>query len=126
MDSCGFCKTSILRKAVSQRVRKLSFRNLTYRQSFIQNEAASKFADATRQDLADGLLQEARIIEKFLPPLLSMIDIDEAIHQAIATLPAGTQPQRGQIFKTFYQTIDRSTVDTELVKQRVDALLAEK
>ncbi|KAG6862309.1 hypothetical protein C0995_016007 [Termitomyces sp. Mi166 len=91
------------------------------------NEAAPKFAQASRQDLADGLLREAEIIENFLPPLLSDTDIDEALRQAIAALPAEAQPQksRGQIFKNFYQRIDRSTVDTSLVKQRADALLTQ-
>ncbi|KAH0589304.1 hypothetical protein H2248_005066 [Termitomyces sp. 'cryptogamus'] len=100
---------SILRKAVSKR-----------------NDAVSKFVQASRQDLADGLLQEAAIIEKFLPPLLSATDIDEALCQAIAALPEAAQKSHGQIFKIFYQEIDRSAVDTNLVKQRLNTLLSQK
>ncbi|KAG5352224.1 hypothetical protein C0989_003230 [Termitomyces sp. Mn162] len=94
--------------------------------TLLQNDAVSKFVQASRQDLADGLLQEAAIIEKFLPPLLSATDIDEALCQAIAALPEAAQKSHGQIFKIFYQEIDRSAVDTNLVKQRLNTLLSQK
>ncbi|KAG6866611.1 hypothetical protein C0991_000721 [Blastosporella zonata] len=102
---------SILRKAVIRR-----------------NEAAAKFVQASRQDLADKELQEARILETFLPALLSKADIDTTLREVIESLPAETRSQKslGQIFKLFYQKVDRSTVDTNLVKERAEVLLAQK
>ncbi|KAG6813682.1 hypothetical protein H0H92_008530 [Tricholoma furcatifolium] len=92
------------------------------------NEAATKFVEASRQDLADKELQEVSILEKYLPPLLSEADIDTALREAIAMLPADAHPQKslGQVFKLFYQKVDRSTVDTNVVKERATVLLATK
>ncbi|KAG6832494.1 hypothetical protein H0H87_001419 [Tephrocybe sp. NHM501043] len=106
-----FHKANILRKGVIRR-----------------NEAAAKFTQASRQDLADKELQEAKILEQFLPALLPEAYIDMALCEIIESLPAAARSQKslGQIFKSFYQKVDRSTVDTNVVKNRAEALLAQK
>jgi len=102
---------NILRKAVIRR-----------------NEAAAKFTQASRQELADKELRETEILSNFLPALLSEAEIDHALRQVIEALPAERNPRKslGRIFKEFYLKVDKSAVDTNLVKQRADALLAEK
>lgn len=90
-----------------------------------QTEAALKFSDANRRDLADKEQHEAELLSKFLPPLLSPVKIDQHIKEILDGLPAGYDPRKlqGYIFKEFYLKVDKSTVDPILVKQRAQALL---
>ncbi|KAG5636361.1 hypothetical protein H0H81_008309 [Sphagnurus paluster] len=99
---------NILRKAVVRR-----------------NEAAIKFTQAARPELAKKELRETEILSKFLPPLLSETEIDQALAQILATLPATADRKKslGVIFKEFYSQVDKSTVDPNLVKRRADVLL---
>jgi len=100
---------NILRKAVIRRT-----------------DAASKFAEASRPDLADKENREVEILSKFLPPLLPETEIDRILNEVIKTLPAGTDPRKslGIIFKGFYAQVDKSTLDTSIVKQRAEKILA--
>ncbi|KAF5385931.1 hypothetical protein D9615_002409 [Tricholomella constricta] len=93
-----------------------------------RNEAAAKFTQASRQELADKELRETEILSKFLPPLLSEAEIDQALREIIGALPAGFNPQKslGHIYKEFYLKVNKSAVDTSLVKRRADVLLAAK
>jgi len=61
-----------------------------------------------------------------LPPLLSADDIDVQLKAAMGNLPAGTDPKKslGTVFKEFYSKIDKSAVDSKLVKQRAQELVA--
>ncbi|KAG5646277.1 hypothetical protein DXG03_003873 [Asterophora parasitica] len=94
----------------------------------MKTEAAAKFSEAARPDLADKELQETKILAKFLPPLLSGAEIDSALREVLTTLPADPNPKSllGRVFKEFYSKVDKSTVDATLVKQRADVLLAAK
>jgi len=97
---------SILRKAVARR-----------------NDSASQFALAVRPDLAEKEHREANLLLSFLPPLLSQEEIDSALNKAITAIPEKDRKIPGKIFKAFYSTVDRSSVDAELVKKRVELLL---
>ncbi|KAF8813642.1 GatB/YqeY domain-containing protein [Phlegmacium glaucopus] len=90
-----------------------------------RTEAALKFSDADRRDLADKEQQEAELLSKFLPPLLSQTEIDSYIKEIMDGLPAGYDPRKslGQVFKEFYLKVDKSMVDPTLVKQRAQVLL---
>jgi len=94
--------TSIIRKAVLRR-----------------NEAAAKFSEANRSDLADKEQKEAELLSKFLPPLLSSTDIEVHIKAILNSLPAGTDPRKtlGFVFKEFYSKVEKSSVDPNVVKQ---------
>ncbi|KAF8972936.1 Yqey-like protein-domain-containing protein [Flammula alnicola] len=100
---------SVVRKAIQRRT-----------------EAASKFTEANRPDLAEKEQQEAELLSKFLPPLLSTTEIDTHIKAAVDALPVGTDPRKslGLVFKEFYSRVDKSTVDANLVKQRAQELLS--
>ncbi|GLB37254.1 putative yqey-like protein [Lyophyllum shimeji] len=102
--------------------------NILRKAALRRNEAAAKFTEASRQELADKELRETEILSRFLPPLLSEAEIDHALRQVIGSLPADVDPKKalGRIFKEFYLKVDKSSVDTALVRQRADTLLAGK
>ena len=87
--------------------------------------AAGQFASASRQDLADKENKEAHILSQFLPPLLSEAEIDDLLSNILSTLPAGTDQKRcqGQVYKQFFSKVDKSLVDTNLVKKKLQALV---
>jgi uncharacterized protein YqeY len=87
--------------------------------------AAGLFASASRQDLADKENKEAHILLQFLPPLLSEAEIDGLLSNILSTLPAGTDPKKcqGQVYRQFFSKIDKSLVDTNLVKKKFQALV---
>ena len=66
------------------------------------------------------------VLQAFVPPLLSEAEIDRKLQEVLAELkPArGDKKALGQVFKVFYTQVDRSAVDTDLVKKRAEALLA--
>ncbi|THV06785.1 hypothetical protein K435DRAFT_644802, partial [Dendrothele bispora CBS 962.96] len=92
-----------------------------------RQEAAAQFEQASRPDLAEKELREAGLLSDFLPPLLSEEDIDSNIRNTIADLgltpPMNDRKIFGQIFKNFYAKVDRSLVDAEVVKKRVEVIL---
>ncbi|OSC97070.1 GatB/YqeY domain-containing protein [Trametes coccinea BRFM310] len=97
-----------------------------------RSDAAAEFQKAAREDLAAKELQEAAILQSFLPPLLPESEIDRvlkeilaspAISEAVAKGPA--QRALGQVFKAFYAQVDKPSVDADLVRQRAQALLAQ-
>ncbi|KZT04624.1 GatB/YqeY domain-containing protein [Laetiporus sulphureus 93-53] len=111
---------AILRKAVRRRAS--PFMSLA--------DSAAEFEKANRTDLAQKEKQEAELLEVFLPALLSEAEIDRFIREIIAEQPQLTsEPNKkraaGMLFKTFYSKVDRSLVDTDLVRSRAEALLAE-
>jgi uncharacterized protein YqeY len=61
----------------------------------------------------------------FLPPLLSQAEIDRVLQEAIAECLQDSNPKKvlGLVFKSFYSKVDKSSVDSDLVKSRASALL---
>jgi uncharacterized protein YqeY len=121
-------QTNILRRAVIRRVRDfpLSLKiSPTHQYLLTKVDAASKFTEASRLDLAEKENREAGLLSKFLPPLLSEIEIDRTLGEVIDTLPAGSDPRKslGRVFKEFYSKVDKSAVDANVVKQRAEKLL---
>ncbi|TFK44570.1 GatB/YqeY domain-containing protein [Crucibulum laeve] len=101
--------TGILRKAVQRRM-----------------EAAHKFEEASRPELAENEKKEAEILSEFLPPLLSEAAIDQILQEALKDLSKDTDSRKslGLLFKSFYSKVDKSTVDADLVRKRAEILLA--
>ncbi|KAG6915355.1 hypothetical protein DXG01_012006, partial [Tephrocybe rancida] len=83
-------------------------------------EATAKFTEASRQGLVEKELQETEILEKFIPGLLSETDIDAALWEVVGLQLTQSKNNLGQLFNPFYQKIDRSTVDSYLVKRRTE------
>ncbi|KAJ7209553.1 GatB/YqeY domain-containing protein, partial [Mycena pura] len=92
-----------------------------------RTEAAAQYAAAQRTDLAHKEMTEAKLLSDFLPPLLSEADVDDHLQKILRGLPndAGASALKpGNIFKLFYNSVDKSTVDSEMVKRRLDVLLS--
>ncbi|KAH7915228.1 GatB YqeY domain-containing protein [Hygrophoropsis aurantiaca] len=102
---------SILRKAAARR-----------------NDSAAQFIKASRPDLAEKERREADILSAFLPPLLSESDIDRVLKEVLVEQSITGDPRKalGMVFKSFYSKVDKSSVDTDIVKKRAEALLASK
>lgn len=98
---------------------------VSFEHSQWQNEAAAQFVEAKRPDLAEIEQQEAELLSKFLPPLLSAADIDVHMKAALDAIPSGTDPLKvsNLLFKEFYSRVDKPLVDSNLVKERAQALL---
>ncbi|KAJ7675106.1 GatB YqeY domain-containing protein [Mycena rosella] len=86
-----------------------------------RNESAAQYTAAARLDLAERENLEVKLLSRFLPPLLSEADIDKHLREILDGLPKPPKP--GQVFKLFYSIVDKSTVDSEMVKKRLDVLL---
>jgi len=100
--------TSIIQKAVQRRT-----------------EAASKFSEASRPDLAEMEQEEALLLSKFLPRQLSTSEINTQLVAIMVTLPKDLNPREsiGVIFREFYSKVDKSSVDANLVKQCTQDLM---
>jgi len=86
-----------------------------------RHEAAVKFKEANRADLAEKEEREADLLNSILPPLMTVEQIDKHLNMVLTSLPTGSDPKRsmGIIFKEFYARVDQGTVTGELVKQRI-------
>ncbi|KAI0344611.1 GatB/YqeY domain-containing protein [Trametopsis cervina] len=100
---------SIIRKAASRRI-----------------DAASEFDKGGRPELAEKERKEADLLQDFLPALLEEADIDRVLHEIIAEQQTAPNDKKamGMLFKAFYAKVDKSLVDSDLVKSRAEALVA--
>ncbi|KAJ3724926.1 Yqey-like protein-domain-containing protein [Lentinula guzmanii] len=118
-------------KAANSKISSSSIINIIRKASARRHDAAAQYTQAKRPDIAEKELAEASLLEEFLPPLLSSAEIDQEIEDVLTSLSLAPNddPRKatGRIFKEFYTKVDRSLVDAELVKNRVNlALNAEK
>lgn len=90
-----------------------------------QTEASSKFTEAKRPDLADLEQEEVVLLSKFLPPQLSATEIDAQLMAIVNALPKDLDPKKliGTILKEFYSTVDKASVDANLVKGRTQEVI---
>jgi len=87
-------------------------------------DSAKQFESASRADLAEKEHQEATLLGSYLPPMLSIDQIDAILRKIIAATPANENPKKakGLAMKAFYTEVDKSSVQSEVVKQRLDEL----
>jgi len=94
-----------------------------------QVDSASQFTAASRADLAEKELREVELLETFLPPLLTELAVDETLKECIteAAISPSDNPgkSKGKLFKAFYDKVDKTLVDADLLKRRVDAILSQ-
>ncbi|KAJ7594714.1 Yqey-like protein-domain-containing protein [Mycena floridula] len=98
----------IIRKAVAKR-----------------NDAAAQFQNASRPELAEKELREVQLLSAYLPALLPDADVDKVLAQCIEEMEGSqiTSKSIGAILKSFYQKVDKATVEPRTVKSRLDLLL---
>ena len=80
-----------------------------------------------RSDLAEAELKEANLLAAFVPPTMAREDVDRILGEIFSNEAIGTvEPRRakGMLLKAFYARVDKSAIDGQLVKQRVDSLLS--
>ena len=100
-----------------------------YSLHIFQTDSAFQFTAASRPDLAAVETREAELLTKFLPPLLSQTEIDTYLRDIIVEEQrkhGADNPKKvfGQVLKTFYVKVDKSSVDGQLVKKRAEELLS--
>lgn len=76
--------------------------------------------------MAEKEKREAEVLSAFLPPLLAESEIDRVLRNVLAEHRPEGDPRKalGKIFKAFYASVDKSCVDTDLVKRRAESLLS--
>ena len=69
--------------------------------------------------------EEVVLLSKFLPPQLSTTEVDAQLMTIVDALPKDLDPKKlmGMIFKEFYSTVDKASVDANLVKERAQDLI---
>ncbi|PPQ89505.1 hypothetical protein CVT25_012177 [Psilocybe cyanescens] len=89
------------------------------------NDAAQMFSSAKRPDLAEKEQKEVELLSKFVPPLMTVLEIDTHIRGMLANLTDANDPRKTlpMIFKEFYSKVDKSSVDRNLVKERAQELV---
>ncbi|KAJ7782865.1 GatB YqeY domain-containing protein [Mycena metata] len=86
-----------------------------------RTDAAAQYIAAARPELAEKELSEARILAEFLPPSLSEAEVDQVLRKIFED----GETHVGKVFKSFYAVVDKSRVDSETVKKRINVLLSE-
>ncbi|KDQ21944.1 hypothetical protein BOTBODRAFT_217813 [Botryobasidium botryosum FD-172 SS1] len=103
---------SLIRKAIARR-----------------NDAASQFRAASRTDLADKEDAEVALLTKFVPAQLSESDIEAHLTELITSiksevgskLPEGAVV--GKVLKAFFEKVDKSLVQGDVVSRKAKELL---
>ena len=92
-----------------------------------QKDAAAQFINGSRPELADSQLREAAFLANILPPAMPENEIDRILAKIAEenNIGPGSDLKRstGLILKAFYTKVNKSTVDGQVVKRRVDALI---
>jgi uncharacterized protein YqeY len=84
---------------------------------------------ASRLDLARKESREVEILSGFLPPLMSVSEIDHIIEKVSVESPPHQKDSRknlGQLLQAFYGQVDKSTVDPDLVRGRAEEFLSRR
>lgn len=120
-------KAAILNEEVAQKVREKGLTDeaveqLIAREMKKRADSANQYSEAGRQELAETELQEAKILEVYLPVQASEDEIKQAIVDTIAKLGvsgiAGMGQVIGAVKQQFGTSADGSTV-ARLVKEQL-------
>jgi len=91
------------------------------RREIRQREEAEEFArKAGRDDLASQNVAERRILEEYVPPLLTAEELEGAVHEALA---GGTQRQMGAVMTALRERY-ASRLDGKVASEVVRRILA--
>ncbi|KAJ6495561.1 Yqey-like protein-domain-containing protein, partial [Mycena vitilis] len=110
--------------ANNQQVNSSAILSIVRKAAARRTEAAAQFTAAARPELAENELFEVDLLSQFLPPLLSEAQVELHLKEILADIRKdNASPKPGNIFKVFYSVVDKSTVDSDMVKRRLDVLL---
>ena len=88
-----------------------------------RQDAATQYADAGRQELADTELAEIEVLREFLPAPLSDAEIDALIDQAIAATGAAGMQDMGKVMGQLKPQL-QGRADMGAVSGRIKARLS--
>ena len=88
-----------------------------------RRDSIEQFTNGGRTDLADKERAEIAVLEAYLPPSVSVEEIDQAVAQAIAETGAAGPKDMGKVMKAVMAALSGKTVDGKVVKERVRARL---
>jgi len=90
-----------------------------------RREAAELFVQGGRRELAEKELEEAKILESYLPAAASNADLEAAVAAAISETGAATPKDLGKVMKAAMARLAGKTVDgkrlSDLAKMRLGA-----
>ncbi|TFY70858.1 hypothetical protein EVG20_g2150 [Dentipellis fragilis] len=90
-------------------------------------DAATKFIEATRADLAEKEQKEADFLSTFLPPLLPEAEVVRILEEIISQQRAeGDQPKKtlSKVLPVFYAKVEKTAVDPVFVKDKILELVS--
>ncbi len=87
-----------------------------------RRDSITEFEKANRQDLIDKEKEEAAIIEKYLPAMMSEAEVVEIVKAAIASSGATTQKEMGKVMGIVSKQL-AGKADNKLVADTVKSLL---
>ncbi len=88
-----------------------------------RRDSISEFEKANRQDLIDKEKEEVKVIEKYLPAMMSEAEVVEVVKQAIAATGATSQKEMGKVMGMVSKQL-AGKADNKLVADTVKSLLA--
>ena len=87
-----------------------------------RRESIEAFEAGGRQDLVDKERAELAALESYLPPSLSVEELDRLVEEAVAETGAATPAQMGQVMKALMPKV-KGRADGAVVSARVRAQL---
>ena len=88
-----------------------------------RRDSIEQFTKGGRTDLADKERAEIAILETYLPPSVSVEEIDQAVAHAVAETGASGPKDMGKVMKAVMAALTGKTVDGKTVNERVRARL---
>ena len=88
-----------------------------------RRDSIEQFTKGGRDDLAQKERAEIGILETYLPPSVTVEEIDQAVAQAIVDTGASGPKDIGKVMKAVMSQFGGKTVDGKIVNERVRARL---
>lgn len=88
-----------------------------------RQDSVEQYQQAGRSDLAEHEQNEIRIIEHYLPPMLSQADVERVVDETIQELGASSLRDMGQVMKAVMGKLATALVDGKMVNQMVRSKL---
>lgn len=84
-----------------------------------RRESIEQFTKGGRQELADKEAAEIKVLEEYLPPAVSMDELEQVVAEAIAETGAAGPKDLGKVMKAALARLAGQTVDGKLVNEVV-------
>jgi len=90
-----------------------------------RRDSIEQFTKGGRDDLAQKERAEIGVLETYLPPSVTVEEIDQAVAQAIVETAASGPKDIGKVMKAVMSQFGGKTVDGKIVNERVKARLTQ-